>query len=427
MTLFGTDGIRGKANQHPVTEGFAFELGKAVVALADSETPKIIIGRDTRSSGKALQTALAKGIIDSGGEALLLGVVPSNAVSFAVMNEKAACGIMISASHNPPDENGFKFFGSSGFKFSDDEQEKLEAILASKSFRAAGAGPKERSLESYGAYKEFLVSSGNLQGLKVGIDCGNGSASFIAAEVFEKLDASVTVIGNHPDGSNINESGAMHPEQLQKIVKENKLDAGIAFDGDADRLVVIDEQGNVVDSDAVMAAIAVNLEEKGRLSNNAIVVTDYSNSGLDDSLGKHDIKVVRVNTGDKLVAEEMFANNYSFGGESSGHYIFSEFARSADALLAAIQILGFGKKLSEFSGIIAKYPQVFVNVAVKEKKPLESIPDVMEKIKEAGEQGRVFVRYSGTENVLRIMVEGKGSINELAGRIADAVKAEVGK
>ncbi|MEK6854289.1 MAG: phosphoglucosamine mutase, partial [Nanoarchaeota archaeon] len=342
--LFGTDGIRGKANHYPITTKVAEDLGKAVVTLVATgdETPKVVIARDTRASGAELQKAFVRGIIDAGGEALLLGVLPTNAVSFAVQRENADVGMVISASHNPADENGFKFFNSHGVKFSEEEENALEQLMEARDFRVVGAGPKERDIEGYRAYKESLIQSLDgkaLKGLRVAVDAGNGSASYIVHEIFEKLGAEVYVINNKPDGNNINHNcGALFPQQLQRLVREKGFDCGVALDGDADRLAMVDENGNVVDGDGLILAMAKEMLRQGKLAKNTVVVTEYTNTAVDDELEKIGVRTVKVKVGDKYVYEEMAKSGYSLGGEQSGHIIFSGNA-TADAILAALQIL----------------------------------------------------------------------------------------
>lgn len=436
MKLFGTDGIRGKAGIFPITEEVARLLGKAIVTLVASEgAPRIIVARDTRASGVGLESALVAGIVDAGGEALMLGILPSNAVSFAILREHASAGVMISASHNPAEDNGLKFFNREGFKLSGEQEAEMEALLSSKKF-SSGKG-KESILGDYTPYLDFLAGNGNLAGLRIGVDAGNGAASFIVKDLFRQLGADAIVINNNPDGSNINaDCGAMFPGKLQALIIEKKLNAGIALDGDADRLVLVDETGKVVDGDAIIGIAALHLKSRGKLASDTIVVTDYSNSGLDESLEKAGITTLRVKTGDKHVSEALFGNGYSIGGENSGHIIFTGLSKTADALLAAVQVLQAvnesGKKLSALAAAIQKYPQVLLNVDVREKRDISSMPEVASAIA-AGEkalgQGRVFIRYSGTESKLRILVEGKSEtqIKEIAERIAKAVRSEIGK
>lgn len=440
IKLFGTDGIRGKAGEYPITAKVAEDLGRALVTLAakGDDTPRIVVGRDTRASGMEFQRAFSRGIIDAGGEAMILGILPTNAVSFAIKKEKADAGIMISASHNPAEENGFKFFDGNGIKYSEEKEAEIEGLLESRDFRVVGAGPRERDLEGYRAYKEHLISSSSsLNGLRVAVDPGNGAASFIVQEVFEKAGANPFVINNKPDGTNINKGcGALHPQQLQREVQRQRADCGVAFDGDADRAVFCDETGKILNGDHIMAVIASFLHTQGRLAHSTLVATNYSNLALDDAMKEQRIAVARVENGDKYVFEEMEKHYYSFGGEQSGHFIFGEFAKTGDGMLTALQLLSImkqtGKPLSQLSSVLQPYPQTFVNVPVNSKIPLQETRWVSAAIAEAERSlngtGRVFVRYSGTEPVLRVMIEGRNEkeIKGLAERIAAAAKKEIG-
>jgi len=367
MKLFGTDGIRGKANQYPITVEVALDLGKAFVTLITDNNSnndkkiKIAVGKDTRISGAMLEEALIAGLNSAGADAVPFGVIPTNGISYLIGLHGCDGGIMISASHNPADENGFKFMSADGFKFSSELEKQLESIFFSKKFAKATPGSVFRLRDIKLDYISMVVDSlrgNNLAGLKIGVDTGNGAASHLVKDLFSELKAEARIINNEPDGTNINKGGALFPEQLQKIVKENKLDAGIAFDGDADRLVMVDEAGDIIDGDALIAIAALNLKNNRKLNKNTIVVTDYSNRGLDDSMQKLGIKVVRTKTGDKFVSAELFNNDYSIGGETSGHFIFPEFSKTADAMLASVQILNAmklqNKKLSELAAVVKK-------------------------------------------------------------------------
>jgi len=383
-----------------------------------------------------LEEAVIAGMTAAGADAYPLGVVPSNSVSYLIGVHSCDGGIMISASHNAADENGFKFFSAEGYKISEETEQELENIFFSRKFaKAEEPGSVFRLRDVKQSCISMIADSlqgNNLAGLTLGVDPGNGSASYIVKDLFHELKADATIINNEPDGNNINQGGAMLPQQLQELVKQNKLDAGIALDGDADRLIMVDELGNAVDGDVLIAIAAVNLKSKGKLGKNTIVVTNYSNTGLDTSLKDLGIQVTRVKTGDRHVSRELFSQKLSLGGENSGHIIFPEFAKTADALLASVQILGVmkeqGKPLSELAAVVKKLPQVMLNVTVKEKKDLKDLPSVTAQIREAEKtldgKGRVFVRYSGTENKLRILVEGEKSevIKELADSIAKSVE-----
>ena len=439
MKLFGTDGIRGRYGEHPITRESAGNLGRAMATFLarGKKCPKVMIARDTRGSWKDLEPALAKGAADAGASVKLLGALPGNAVSFYVRNEKAQGGIMISASHNPAEENGFKFFNSAGFKFSEAQEREIEGILASESF---GSSPGNIARTGSAAYLGFLRKSlhGDLKGLKIAVDAGNGAASGIAGEIFGSLKAEAKIINCEPDGTNINEGcGAVSPQELQRVVREDRLDAGAAFDGDADRLAMADENGSLIPGDALIAAAAAWLKKKGRLKGSAVAVNDYSNGALEPFLEARGIRVSRVRTGDKFVSAELSEKNYSFGGESSGHIIFFDLARTSDAVLSAIQILGMmkqdGVKLSELAGGMKLLPQAAVNVEVREKREIRLMDGVAGAVQEAeaelGSEGRVFIRYSGTESLMRILVEGKSEskIKRHADKIAGEARQAIGK
>ena len=437
MKLFGTDGIRGRYGTHPITESFAEKIGRAA-ASSLSQPSKIIVCRDTRHSGKSLEKSLVKGIKKSGGLPVLIGVLPSNAVSFTVQKEKAQAGIMISASHNSFQENGFKLFNKQGFKFSEKQERKIEKILRSEKFRETNQ-PKEKKLYPYKPYERFLEKScvsENLKGLNVLIDAGNGSASAIASRVFRNLKAKATVISDRPDGFNVNKNcGSTKPRILQK--KAEKFDAGIAFDGDADRLVIADEKGNLVEGDKIIGLISVYLKKRGKLNKNTTIINDYSNKGLQIYLKKKKIRTAKVKVGDKFVSKKLFEEKLSIGGEPSGHVIISELSKTSDAMLIAITVLGImkeeGKKMSELVSEIKLLPQLIANLEVREKKDLKKLKKLNSEVKRVKKElkgkGRVFIRYSGTENKMRILVEGEkeSNIKKHAGLIVEAARSEIGK
>ena len=445
MKLFGTDGIRGVVGEHPVTQETVLELGKSLVTLisekkpADGKKIRIAIGRDTRLSGILLEEPLVSGIASSGADALLLGVIPSNAVSHFTFSRGCDAGVMISASHNPAEQNGLKFFNADGFKFPESDEARLEEIFYSRAFFSGDPGSSSRVQEAKEDYVSLVagsLGSSDLSGMKVAVDPGNGAASGLVRELFNKMKCETVIINDRPDGTNINDGGSMLPEKLRETVKNGNFDAGIALDGDADRLVMTDENGNLLDGDFLVGIAAVHLQKRGKLNGNTVVATNYSNVGLDASLKERGIKVLRVQTGDRFVSQALFQNNYAIGGESSGHVIFLEFSKTADALIAAVRIMAVlsesGKKLSELASVIRKYPQVIVNVAVREKKNIEEIPELAEKIKDVGKrlgsEGRAFVRYSGTENKLRILVEGRDEkeLKRMAAEIAELAESRIG-
>ena len=436
MKLFGTDGIRGRHGVHPVTESFAGRIGRAA-ASSLPELSKIVVCRDTRHSGKTLEKSLVRGIKKSGCVPLLIGVLPSNAVSFAVQRERAGAGIMISASHNPFSENGFKFFNRKGFKFSGREERVIEGLLKSGKFRDSEPR-KEKRLYPYRTYERFLEKScpaGGLKGLSVVVDAGNGSASGIASRVFRKLGARVKAINSSPDGFNINRKcGSTSPGALQR--EAGKFDAGIAFDGDADRILIADEKGRLVDGDKIIGAVADCLNRQGRLKKRTVVLNSYSNKGLQIYLREKKIRVLRVKVGDKFVSEKLFEQGFSVGGEPSGHVIMSDLSRTSDALLTAIAVLAILRegnvKMSELVSDIRLLPQLVSNVRVREKKAISKLKKLRSRVEKARRDlrgtGRVFIRYSGTESKMRILVEGSdpGMIKRHAELMVKAAKSEVG-
>jgi phosphoglucosamine mutase len=404
-----------------------------------------VIGKDTRLSGYLFENALTAGLVSMGADVILVGPMPSPAIAHLTKSLDANVGIVISASHNPADDNGIKLFSSEGIKLPDETEEQLEHFIFNEDngegkIIGDKIGRAKRVEDARGRYIEFIKStirSQSLEGLKIVLDCANGASYIVAPAIFQELGAEVIVIGNSPNGLNINrDCGALHPEQARKIVLQEKADIGITLDGDADRAILIDEKGNIVDGDAILAIAGLDMLESGRLSKSTVVATQYSNMGLEESLEKAGARLVRVKNGDRYVIEEMLKKGYSLGGEQSGHIIFGEHSHTGDGTLAALKIIEImkrkGKKLSELASIISKYPQTLLNVKVREKKELEKMPYVMKAIDKAGAElagkGRLHVRYSGTEKLLRIMVEAKSDseAKKAAGYIADAVREEIG-
>lgn len=444
--LFGTDGVRGKANIYPMNAETALKLGKAAAAvfMNKKKRHKIVIGKDTRISCYMIENALTSGILSMGVDVLLVGPMPTPAISHLTKSFAADAGIVISASHNPAEDNGIKFFDKDGFKLSDETEKKIEELAFSeiKVEHIIGEllGRAKRIDDAQGRYIEFAKNSINnlsLKGLKIVLDCANGAAYKVSPLIFEELGAHVITINNHPNGLNINdECGALHPEQMKKFVIQYDADIGIALDGDADRVIMVDESANEVDGDEIMAFCALDLINNKKLKENTIVVTDYSNLGLDKAIKDADGKVIRVMNGDRYVVEEMRKYNYNLGGEQSGHVIFLDYTTTGDGTISALQVLRImkktGKKLSELASCITKFPQLMVNVNVRKKIDFEKMPEVMEKINKAKEKlkdnGRVIVRYSGTQNIARIMVEGnnKEEIKKYAKEIADEIKKQTG-
>jgi len=425
--LFGTDGIRGVANVYPMTTEIAMQLGRAVAHLFKNKERrhKILVGKDTRLSGYMLETALASGICSMGVDVLLVGPMPTPGIAFLTTDMRADACAVISASHNPFQDNGIKIFSRDGLKLPDEKEKRIESLIFSKEIdalrpTATEVGKAFRIDDAAGRYIVFLKNTfpGNftLDGYKIVLDCAHGAAYKIAPLVFEELGAEVYPIGVEPDGANINlNCGALHPEIISQAVKEKNADIGIALDGDADRVLFVDENGVEVDGDQIMAICAIDLLRESRLKKNTVVATVMSNIGLDIALEKEGIKIVRSAVGDRYIVEEMLHHGYNFGGEQSGHIIFFDLNTTGDGILTALQILAAmkknNKKLSELSNIMQRFPQVIENVEVKGKKDLDSIPEIKKAIADAEKtlsgKGRILVRYSGTQPLCRVMVEGQ--------------------
>ncbi len=442
--LFGTDGARGIANSELSCE-LAMQIGRAVaIVLSDTDRkrPRVLIGMDTRISSKMLQSAISAGLCSVGADVLLLGVLPTPAVAFLVKEYGYDAGIMISASHNPCEYNGIKIFKSDGYKLPDEVEEKIESIILDgkviPDVKIGGDVGRIRFADmSRFDYIEHLLETveEDFSGIKIALDCANGSASFTAPELFTELGADFEVLSAVPNGININRNcGSTHLEQLSRFVKENNCAVGFAFDGDADRLLAVDENGEAVDGDKIVAICAAALKRQGRLKKDTAVATVMSNMGLYSFCKEHGITVETTAVGDRYVLEKMLECGYSLGGEQSGHVIFLDYATTGDGQLTAIQLLQIikqsGKKLSELASGIETYPQVMINVGVSNIGKVRCSTDeeirkaVMSAEKELGEEGRVIVRVSGTEPLIRIMVEGKdkAQIQRLANEIALVVK-----
>ncbi|MEW5896428.1 MAG: phosphoglucosamine mutase [Nanoarchaeota archaeon] len=444
--LFGTDGIRGKANTYPMTTEMALKLGQAagIVFNNGRRKSKIIIGKDTRLSGYMLEFALAAGLLSVGAEVYFVGPMPTPAISHITRSFAADAGVVISASHNPYQDNGIKFFDSEGFKLADEVEEKIEQLTNSEitTHNISGdmIGKAHRIGDARGRYVEFAKSSidnVSLRGFRIILDCANGAAYHITKYILSELGAEVILRNCLPDGKNINEKcGALYPELLRNEVINRRADLAIALDGDADRVIMLDEKGSVVDGDKMMTIAALDFLREGRLKKDTLVVTHYSNLGLVKAVEDAGGKVVRVKTGDRYVLEEMRKRGYNLGGEQSGHIIFLDHSTTGDGTISSLQMLRImkktGKKLSELCSLMQPFPQVQVNVPVREKKELNELNSVTEKIKEVedslGQLGRVLVRYSGTENLLRVMVEGSDerTIQDYAEEIAEKVRKEIG-
>lgn len=423
--LFGTDGVRGVANTDPMTVETATALGQAVAYLFRNSAGRhrIVIGKDTRLSGYMFETALAAGICAMGGDVLLVGPMPTPGIAFLTHSLRADAGVVISASHNPYQDNGIKFFGRDGFKLPDRLEEKIEGLMWGDQLREARPaaphiGRAFRIDDATGRYISFLKatfpSSLSLDGLRLVVDCANGAAYRIAPLVFQELGAEVIPIGVSPTGLNINERcGSLFPEVVSEKVREHRADLGISLDGDADRVIIVDERGEVVDGDRIMAICAPELKRKKRLAKQTVVATVMSNIGLEIYLRAKGIRLVRTQVGDRYVVEAMRSGGYSFGGEQSGHIIFLDHSTTGDGVLAALQLLAVmiesGKKLSELGRKMTSYPQMLVNVALSQRVSLDQMQGLQAAKasfeRKLGRNGRIVVRYSGTEPVLRIMAE----------------------
>lgn len=446
--LFGTDGVRGVANLDPMTSEMAMQLGRAAahIFIRRAGRHQIVIGKDTRISGYMLESALMAGICSMGVDVLLVGPMPTPAIAFLTRSLRADAGVVISASHNPYQDNGIKFFSSDGFKLPDEVEARIENLIMSDEIRhlrptADLIGKAYRIDDAEGRYIEFakrsLPKDLDFQGIKLVVDCANGAAYKVAPTVLRELGASVEVIGNKPDGMNINSGcGAVHPELLQEAVLRQKADIGIALDGDADRAVFVSELGTIIDGDHVMAALGLDLQQNGLLAKHTLVGTVMSNFGLELSMAKAGISLVRTPVGDRYLLERMLAEGYNFGGEQSGHFIFLDHNTTGDGLVSALQMLSLLKRtkkpLSELAKAMTAVPQVLVNIQVKQKPVLETIPDVDRAIQASNRRlngsGRVVIRYSGTEPLLRIMVEGEQStvVHEIAEDLARVVREHIG-
>ena len=441
--LFGTDGVRGVANVYPMTAEVAMQLGRALAYVIRSgrHRHRVLIGKDTRLSGYMLEQALAAGITSMGVDVALVGPMPTPAIANLTTSMRADAGAVISASHNPYQDNGIKFFGRDGYKLPDETEAKIEALVAERTIdhlrpTATKIGRAVRLEDARGRYVVFLKNTFprelTLEGLTIALDCANGAAYRVAPSVLEELGAKVIPIGVSPDGKNINHKcGALHPENLAKVVVKHGAHVGLALDGDADRLIVVDETGQVVDGDAIMAICTGELVARRELKRKTLVATVMSNIGLERAVSRWGVKVVRTRVGDRNVVERMRADGFNLGGEQSGHLVFLDHATTGDGVLAALQLLAVmcrqEKPLSQLKTIFEAVPQTLVNVVVRERRELETIPGVMKAIRDVegklGKEGRVLVRFSGTEAKARVLVEGpnKARIDAYAQEIANAL------
>ena len=446
--LFGTDGVRGIANVEPMTSETALRLGRAL-AHVNKRSPhrhKILIGKDTRLSGYMLETAMASGICSMGVDVLLVGPLPTPGIAFLTRSLRADAGVVISASHNPFQDNGIKFFSRGGFKLPDELEAEIEALVLGDSIdalrpTATEIGKAFRIDDAVGRYNVFAKNTFprhlTLDGLTIAVDCGNGAAYKVAPEVLEELGARVIPLGVEPDGENINQNcGALHPGALQRTVKAAGAHVGVALDGDADRAILVDEQGSIVDGDEILAMLAADLHARGDLKRETLVATVMSNLGLHVAMRERGIRLATTPVGDRYVVDEMTRGGFNLGGEQSGHVVFLDHNTTGDGLITALAVLALvvetGHPLSELRKVMRRFPQVLLNVPVDAKPDLATVPSVVEAVKQAegtlGERGRVLVRYSGTETLLRVMIEGEreGQIRDLAEGIAAAARRALG-
>lgn len=446
--LFGTDGVRGLANRAPMDSETALLLGRAVTACFRNggHHHKFVIGKDTRLSGYMIETALASGICSMGADVMLVGPLPTPGIAFIARSMRADAGVVISASHNPFLDNGIKFFDRDGFKLPDEVELEMERLIGGgldELERPTGdkVGRAHRIDDATGRYVQFLKgafpSYMNLDGVRLVVDCANGAGYKVAPAVFEELGAEVIELGTRPDGTNINEDcGSLHPERMCELVVKMGANAGIALDGDADRVIMCDEKGRVIDGDVMMALSAIDLKNQGNLKHDTVVATIMSNLALDPALKQHGINVVRTGVGDRYVISAMRECGYNFGGEQSGHMIFLDHNTTGDGMLGGLSVLAVmmrqEKPLSEIASVFEPYPQVQMNVDVNVKRDFMAVPEIKsayEKFQgELGSNGRLLMRYSGTQNLARVMVEGpkheriRLMAQELAGLISTHLK-----
>lgn len=452
--LFGTDGVRGTANLDPVTAEIALRLGRAAAHVFSQlpgyphqgTRPKVVIGKDTRLSGYMLESAITSGVLSMGVDALLIGPLPTPGVAYMTRSLRADAGIVLTASHNPYADNGIKFFRHDGYKLDDDAEARIEALVFNGETdgirpTAGELGRAQRIDDALGRYVEYAKQSfprnHTLEGIKIALDCANGAAYKASPCILRELGAEVVVRHAQPNGTNINlECGSTYPEEIQKLVRSTGAHLGISHDGDADRVILADETGAMVDGDEILAIAALDFLARGALAGNTLVTTVMSNCGLDELIEAHGGQVLRTKVGDRYVIEEMQARGLNVGGEQSGHMIFRDYSTTGDGIVSALQILRImvesGKPLSQLRRCLQKYPQAQRNLRVREKPPLEELPAVLSLVREteaalAG-KGRVLLRYSGTEPKIRLLIEGRdgASIESAADRIAAEIHRRIG-
>jgi phosphoglucosamine mutase len=446
--LFGTDGVRGVANEYPMLAEMALNIGRATAHLfkRKGHAPKILIGKDTRLSGYMFENALVSGICSMGVDAILVGVIPTPGIAFLTSSMRVDAGIVISASHNPFQDNGIKIFSGDGFKLPDEKELAIEEMIFANNMQKLHPSPSElgkayRMDDARGRYIVFLKHSFpreyTLEGTKIVLDCAHGATYRVAPDTFFELGAEVTTLFDDPDGKNINDRcGSQHPETLAAEVLKKGADVGFAFDGDGDRLIAVDEKGQVLTGDQIIAICANVMKKDGALTNNLVVRTVMSNIGLSVALQKIQAESVMTKVGDRYVLEEMQAKGSALGGEDSGHIIFLQHHTTGDGILTALQVLSAmkkeGKPLSELAKIMKVFPQSLINVDTKSRPEISTVPEIVSTIKlveqKLGDRGRVLVRYSGTQNMCRVMVEGptKEETLEYCKQIADVVRERLG-
>ncbi len=442
---FGTDGVRGIANQE-LTPELAFKLGRSggyVLTKDSEEKPRILVGRDTRISGEMLEGALIAGILSVGVEVMRLGVISTPGVAYLTKASGAQAGVMISASHNPVEDNGIKFFGSDGFKLLDAQEDEIEALLDSEDELPRPVGGEiGQVMDYYEGGQKYLqhlkqTIDQDFDGVKIVLDCAHGATSPLASHLFADLEADIMAIGSSPDGLNINDGyGSTNPDKLRETVIEQGADLGLAFDGDGDRLIAVDEKGNIVDGDKIMFICGSYYKKQGRLKKDTVVTTIMSNIGLYRAFDELEISTVKTKVGDRYVMEEMRKNGYNLGGEQSGHIIFLDHNTTGDGMLSALQLVNVmqetGKSLSELAGDMTKFPQELKNVRVTDKSAVtdnEKVKDEIDRVEaELGDKGRVLVRPSGTEPVVRVMVEAptKEDCEKYVNQVVEVIEETLG-
>lgn len=443
--LFGTDGIRGRVNSHPMQPELVLRLGLAAGQYFrnGSRRHRVVIGKDTRLSGYVFESALTSGFCAAGMDVFLVGPMPTPAISFLTRSMRADLGVVISASHNPYMDNGIKFFDKDGFKLADEAENEIAAMVTNSDFAwdypaYDQVGRARKIQDSPGRYivelKHSFPAGMTLDGLTIVLDCAHGAAYRVAPLIFEELGAKVVTLGVEPDGLNINKGcGSLHPAGLAAKIREHRADIGLALDGDADRLIVVDEHGTVLDGDQIMAVCADEMLSRGTLSGNTLVATVMSNMALEVFMQERGGRLVRTKVGDRYVVEEMRRGGYLLGGEQSGHLVFMEHSTTGDGTLAALQLLRImvarQRPISEIAGLLTPFPQKLVNVKVKRKVPFAEVPSIQAAVKNAEERlggtGRVLLRYSGTESLARIMVEARDErlVNDLCDDLTQAVES----